>query len=286
MHHSLIMTKWGWTQFMILYLMVSGRRSLVTVHQPPVLTSALGHAVMLPCELILPPDEKLLNPPVLYWDHLKGDDARLWPRSEKYKNRVNLTDNNPNSLNKSILLKNAQWADSGKYLCKLSIVTRGEKSRKFGNKTLLMVYDTMSFKLTNDSLLSCEVNVTQDPSLVLSIFHDGSKLPTVCSARQDAAAALPYASLSESVSVRSGGKYECRLHLNAYLITKRSFNYDPPEPDKGRDAERNVTVTSSTTVPGAAMLVFPEPWVLYSGLLLVPITILLGIITVQLTCRH
>lgn len=121
----------------------SGTRSLVTVHQPPVLTAALGNDVILPCQLEVSNDEKMLTPPVLYWVHLTQDkeNPRLWTPSEKYDQRVELLEKNPNSSNKSVLLKNVQWADNGKYLCKLSITTERHKSfRRKGNETLLMVY--------------------------------------------------------------------------------------------------------------------------------------------------
>ncbi|XP_060906017.1 uncharacterized protein LOC132983636 [Labrus mixtus] len=264
-HHSLKLTKWGQTQLMILYLLISGTCSLVTVHQPPVIMAALGRAVVLQSNLILSPDEKMSAQPVLYWDHLKGDSdsARLWPSSKSYKSRVALMDSNEDSFNKSILLKNVQWDDSGKYLCKLSITTEGKKFREQGKPTLLMVYDSMIFNITahDDSLLCCEVKVTRGPAVVLSIFHEGSELETGDCGPEEAAAALPYVTLSKSVHVRGGGNYECQLHLNADLITKSSFQNNP-----------------------SGVEVFPEPWPLYGSLLLVPITVLLGLIIVQ-KCR-
>ncbi|XP_070692058.1 uncharacterized protein [Pempheris klunzingeri] len=258
-----------WTQWMFLYFMVSGTRSLVEVHQPPVLTTPLGHDVVLPCQFTLSHNERMVTPPVLYWmcSSQNTDNARMWPISDKYEGRVALLDNNRSSSNKSIILKNVQWADSGKYLCKMSITTEREKSfRKRGNETLLMVYDTMIFNLSchNDSLLWCEANVTRDSRFVLSIFLDGCRLPTASSARGDAAAALPYATLSEATTLSRGGKYECQLHLNNELITKSFFHYHPPEPSEA---------------------VFPEPWCLYAALLLVPATILLSLLTSWLLCR-
>lgn len=88
--------------------------------------------------------------------------------------------------------------------------------------------DNMVFNLTshNDSLLVCEVNVTQHRGLVLSIFHDGDK-QSVDRAPGAPVAALPYVTLSETISLRSGGKYECRLHLDEHLITKSLFHYNP-----------------------------------------------------------
>ncbi|KAM6994708.1 uncharacterized protein LKV04_007053 [Tautogolabrus adspersus] len=261
---SLKLTTWGQTQLMILYLLVSGTCCLVTVLQPPVIMSALGRAVVLQSKLILSPDEKL-GQTILYWDHLKGDleSDRPWPSLGRYKSRVALMDINKDSFNKSILLKNVQWADSGEYRCKLSIVTEGKRFRTQGKPTLLMVYDSMIFNITahDDSLLCCEVKVTRDPGVVLSIFHNGSKLETGDSAPEEAAAALPYVTLSKSVHVRDGGNYECQLHLNADLITKSSFHYYQ-----------------------SGVKVFPEPWALYGSILMVPITVLLGLIIVE-KCR-
>ncbi|XP_034554196.1 uncharacterized protein LOC117823205 [Notolabrus celidotus] len=201
----------------------------------------------------------------------------------KYRNRVQLMDDNINSRNKSILLKGVQWADSGMYQCKLSITTEREKGRKLGGGTVLMIYDTMIFNLTahNDSLLCCEVKVTRYPNLFLSIFHDGSKLHSVDSAPNSTAAAQPYVTLSMNVSVRGGGKYECQLHLNAVLIMKSSFLHNPPVSGEEQDADKNVSLPCSPTVCDPGAVVFPEPWFLYGSLLLVPITILLGIIIIQ-----
>ncbi|XP_029307847.1 uncharacterized protein LOC115021492 isoform X2 [Cottoperca gobio] len=224
----------------------------------------------MPCHLNLSHDEKMLTPPVLYWIYLTTDgtdNPRVWIPSEKYEGRVDTLDNNPNTSNKSIRFKNVQWADSGRYLCKLSINTKRDKSfRKKGNETLLMVYDTMTFNPTghNDSLLSCEVNVTRDPGLVLSIFHDGFKLQPVGSAPGKGGTALPFVTLSETVSPRSKGEYECQLHLNKDLLTKSIFRYNLPEPN---------------------VKLFPEPWFLYTALLLVPFVILLGLISATLMCR-
>ncbi|XP_038566688.1 uncharacterized protein LOC119897176 isoform X1 [Micropterus salmoides] len=272
-------------QWMFLYFMVSGTCCLVTVHQPPVLTTALGDDVMMPCQLNISHSEKMVTLPVLYWVYVTQGPVRtkVWFPSGRYEGRVDLLDNNANSSNKSIHLKNVHWADSGKYLCKLSMTTQKAKSfRKIGDGTFLLVHDTMMFNLTshNDSLLWCEVNVTQDPRLVLSIFHDGHKLQTVESALGENVTALPYVTLSEAVSLRSAGKYECQLHLNKDLITKSIFHYHPSEED---GYAKNVSVTCPTTTSGVEM--FPEPWAMYIGLLLVPITILLGLVITLPMCR-
>nr|XP_046256852.1 uncharacterized protein LOC124065467 isoform X2 [Scatophagus argus] len=264
----LTVTERGWTQWVLLHLMVSGARSLVTVHQPPVLTAVLGRDVTMPCQLNISHDEKMVNSPVLYWVYFKDNTShvKLWPPTENYQGRVALLDENVNSSDKSILFKSIHWADSGKYLCKLSIITaeNNKRSRKTGNGTLLTVYDTMIFARHNDSLLCCSVNVTRDAEFVLSIYHGGSKLQSVDSFSGDFSAALPYVTLSETISLRSGGNYECQLHLNEELVTKSNFHYGPNEPDEE---------------------VFPEPWPLYGGLLLVPIVILLILVTALLMHR-
>ncbi|XP_042280719.1 uncharacterized protein LOC121906110 [Thunnus maccoyii] len=258
LHHSVILMKWGRTQWMFIYFMVSGTHSEVTVHQPPLLTAALGHDVIMPCRLSLSNNEKMLITPVLYW--MYNSTLKVMPTSDKYKERVHTLDNT-NSSDKSILLKNVMWADSGKYLCKLSITTEDQSFRKKGNETLLIIHDTMFFNLTshNDSQLQCEVNVTRDPRIVLSIFHDGCKFQTV----NNAVTALPYNTLSETISLKGRGKYECQLHLNEDLIMKSIFHWHSPEPD----------------------VVFPEPWFLYMAMLLVPIIILLCLVIAMLKDR-
>ncbi|XP_044215065.1 uncharacterized protein LOC122987316 [Thunnus albacares] len=213
----------------------------------------------MPCRLNLSHDEKMMTTPVLYWMYKSKE--QLVPLSDKNKERVQILDDSKNSSDKSILLKNVTWADSGKYLCKLSITTEKDGSfRKNGSESLLIVYDTMFFNLTshNDSQLQCEVNVTRDPRIVLSIVHDGCKFP----AESNDVTALPYDTLSETISLKGRGKYECQLHLNEDLIMKSSY-WHPPEPD---------------VVP-------PEPWFLYVALLLVPTIILLCLIIATLKNR-
>lgn len=128
--------------FLFLYLF-SGTRSLITVHQPPLLTAALGHNVTMPCQLSLSDNEKFRTTPVLYWMYnsklhlLFGSDSEY---KERHEGRVHILDNNKSSSNKSILLKYVKWDDSGKYLCKLSFTTETNSFREKGNETLLIVY--------------------------------------------------------------------------------------------------------------------------------------------------
>ncbi|XP_030606119.1 uncharacterized protein LOC115794643 [Archocentrus centrarchus] len=282
-HYCLNLMKWGRASWTLLFFMASGAVSLVTVHQPPVLSAALGRDVIMPCELQLE-DEKLMSQPVLYWWKLnkEGDDfTPLIPSQLGNDSRVNLLDNNRTSSNKSIILTNVEWADSGKFRCKLSLQThRGGSFRKKGNATSLVLYDTVVFNVTKHShcLLRCEVNVTQDAGFALYIFHNGDRLQNVTSAPGDTGAALPYVTLSETVPLRWPGKYECQLHLKDELIIKSVFHSNLPEVG---EAEKNVTRTCSPAVPE----VYPEPWLLYVALLLVPVTILLGLVTVMLMCR-
>ncbi|XP_072249486.1 uncharacterized protein [Leuresthes tenuis] len=226
LHHGFIMTKWGWILWMFLF-MLSGSLSLVTVYQPPVIAAARGVDVIMLCELRLSQNEIMSNSPVLYWlflEEANTEKSRLWHPSDAYKERVNLLDNGQNSLNKSILLKNVQWADSGKYVCKLSITIKNNGSfRKSGNQTTLKVYDPIVFALSahNDSLLRCEVNATRGAGFALCVTHEGRTLQT--DSAESAVEAQPYVTLSESVSARKGGKYECRLQLMEDLIAKSIF---------------------------------------------------------------
>ncbi|CAK6964262.1 uncharacterized protein LOC121906110 [Scomber scombrus] len=257
LRHSSVLMKWRWTQWMFFNFMVSGTRSLVTVQQPAWLTAALGHDVIMPCKLNLSHNEKMQATPVLYWKYNSSVD--VYPPSDQYEGRVNLVDD-VNSTDKSILLKNVQWTDSGKYMCKLSIMTK-TSFRKKGNETLLIVHDNMLFNLSghNDSQLQCEVNVTRDPRIALSIVQDGCKFQN----ERDPVPTLPYAMLSETISLKSKGKYECQLHLNEDLIMKSIFHWNPLEP----------------------VVVYPEPWFLYVALLLVPTIILLCLATATLLAR-
>ncbi|XP_030249864.1 uncharacterized protein LOC115567416 isoform X2 [Sparus aurata] len=262
-------TEWGRIQWMFFLFMVSGTCSQCTVDQPPVVTAALGHDAIMPCQLSLSDNVKMVIPPVLYWAVLpqESDDDKLWPPSENYKERVDLLDKGLYSTNKSVLFRNVQWADSGRYQCKVSITTKAGRFRRLGNASLLVVHDTMTFNLSghNNSLL-CEVNVTHDPGFVLTVFHDGYKLQTGdSSASGDSYSYLPFVTLSEAVLLRSNGTYECQLHLNEDLITASIFHYHPPEPDK--------------------LVEYKEPWHLYTALLLVPTIFLLVLLTAMLICR-
>ncbi|XP_040899392.1 uncharacterized protein LOC121185402 isoform X2 [Toxotes jaculatrix] len=153
---------------------------------------------------------------------------------------------------------------------------------------LTTALDTMIFNLTNnnESLLRCEVNVTREPGFVLSISHNGNKLQTVDLVPGDDVAALPYVTLSQTISLQSGGKYECQLHLNDDIITKNIFNYLPStRSEEGGDAEKNI-FTPRQPVSESGEGKFPEPWLLYAALLLVPSTVLLSLIIALMMCKR
>lgn len=130
------------------------------VLQPPVLITALGNNVIMPCHLS---SNDMVSPPILYWEYQDGN--KLWPPSDKFQERVDCIDKNEWSLNKSIVFRNVQWVDSGNYLCKLSILT-AEKNNRYrirGNETQLLIYGKYS-------LLVC--------SKVFRLIHAASSLKT------------------------------------------------------------------------------------------------------------
>nr|XP_024660069.1 uncharacterized protein LOC112435591 [Maylandia zebra] len=237
----------------------------------------------MPCELRLQ-DEKLLSQPILYWwklNEMAADFIRLIPSQTPNNSRATLLDNNGMSTNKSMILKSVQWADSGKYRCKLSLHTeRNGNFRQKGDTTSLVVYGATVFNVTKHApcMLGCEVSVTRDAGFSLHIFHNGRRLQNVTSAPGDADAALPYVTLSETVPLWSRGKYECQLHLRDDVITKSIFHSNLSEVGEGDKNE-------STTCSSARHGVYPEPWFLYVALLLVPVTVLIGLLSAMLMCR-
>ncbi|KAM3615295.1 uncharacterized protein V6R79_026182 [Siganus canaliculatus] len=276
------LTALGWLYWMFLQTTFSGASS-VTVHQPSVLTAALGHDVTMPCQIIHSAGEKITGKEVLYWEYsTKGSEsAKNLLHLDDYKDRVDILDKNPVSLNKSILLRNVQWADSGTYLCKLSIREPQRHFRKKGRKTLLLVYDTMTFNLTShsDSLLLCEVKVTRDSRFVLSIFYNGARIQTVNHTTKDGVAAAPHVTLSHTACLSSEGRYQCLLHFSETLITESVFHFLPTG-QIGNSTNRNVSTSTERCVA-----LYPEPWPLYVALLLVPVVTLLSFITALLLCR-
>ncbi|XP_071376456.1 uncharacterized protein [Centroberyx affinis] len=270
LHHSLIWKKCG-TLWIFLCFTLSGIQSLITVYQPPVVVAPLSHDVTMQCELTASPEEKMITIPVLYWEFLKSDEPgvwpKLWPAAQQYKGRVERLDINLKSSNKSIRFKNIQWEDSGPYQCKLSIATESSGSeRKKGKGTKLMVYDTMFFSTAeNDTQLHCAVNVSWDPGFVLSVSRGGFNQSCVSAPRENVPA-LPYVTLSGTFPLGSRGGYDCQLHLNGTQITKKSIHHNPPEPDE--------------------LKVYPEPWLLYTAIVLVPFTVLLVMITALLIYRR
>ncbi|XP_041843903.1 uncharacterized protein LOC121641681 isoform X2 [Melanotaenia boesemani] len=263
LHHGFFLTRWRWTFWMLILCMLSGSLSLVTVEQPPVLVVALRGDAILPCKLCLSPDEKLEGLSILYWHFSPHHSSKmeLLISSGEVREDVIILDNDQNSSNKSILLKNVQWDNSGKYQCKLSVKTEANGSfRTAGNQTTLVIYDTMSFNLTghNNSVLRCEVNVSSKVGFALSIVHNGGRLKTT----KRVVTAQTHDMLSETISLQEKEKYKCQLHFGEALITETIFPINLPDTE-----------------------MYPEPWLLYSAVLLVPIVVLLSLLIAMLMRR-
>lgn len=259
-----------------LCFMISGAAALITLQQPPVVTATLGHDVVLPCELQDSHDEKTLNTPVLYW--VADGRHQLLAPDGKYAGRVESL--NQTSPNRSIVLKDVRWSDGGIYDCKLSIRTdiRGSFRLK-GNGTMLIIYDAMTFNLTNhnDSLLRCEVKVSQDLGFSLSVVKDRCVLQSLDSAGKRSINRTVTA-LSWTVPLRGKGKYECRLQLGEDLVTTRTFH---SELTAAGEDEKNATCSPDML----NVKQYPEPWILYTSLLLVPILVLLVLCAAMLMQR-
>lgn len=76
----------------------------------------------------------------------------------------------------------------------------------------------------SDCRLQCEVNVTRGPGRVLSILHNGRRLPT---AAGGGGAGSAHVVLSGNVSLTEAGEYECQLHVNDELVTRSVFHHRP-----------------------------------------------------------
>lgn len=266
-----------WSVLIIIYFITSDVSSEATVEQPAMLTAALGQDKVLPCHLKVSPGDRITNQPVLYWIYQK-DNIKLWEPTGKYHGRVKLVDQNPDSLIKSIIFKRVEWEDKGKYQCKVSVTTQQNGSlRKKGTETELLVYGQIFFNITshNKILLQCEVYVTHHPRFDLSISHNGQKLQTLNSTPVIATTSLPYVTLSQTVALRSLGKYECELNFNGDLLSTSVFHYEPSDGLSGL-FDGNESVTMSEEV------VFPEPWPLYGGLILVPAAFFLVLLIAML----
>ncbi|XP_014915880.1 neuroglian-like isoform X1 [Poecilia latipinna] len=228
-----------------------------SLQQPAVVAGPLGQDVLLPCQLLDSQHEKLLNQPVLYWEV----DGKQLPFNE---NKTS------SSFNKSIELKEVRWSDGGTYECKLSMRTdRRGSFRLKGNKTTLIVHDTMTFNLSShhDSLLRCEVTVSQDPGLTLTLTRNGCVVQS--SAPSERRAANGTITLSATVHLSGNGQYGCQLRLQDVLITSSSFHSQQAGRYQLQDERRR----------------YSEPWLLYAGLLLVPALVLLAVVAAMLMCR-
>ncbi|XP_056143049.1 uncharacterized protein LOC130118634 [Lampris incognitus] len=265
LHRAIIWRKHG-VSWIFLCFMLSGSHSLIKVEQIPVVVSPLSHNVTLKCELIYSSEDKPTNIPILYWELLSSDrdpPPRLWPKGEPYEGRVEQLETNATAQNKSILLKDVRWEDSGVYQCKLSIKTKSAGyGRIKGRGTVLRVFDAIFFNATaeHDNQLQCAVRVSHDLGFVLSVTHDGLK-QTIDSIAGNNVSDLPYVPLAGSVPLSKFGDYECQLHLNDTLIDRRTFQHNPPEPEKTD---------------------YPQPWLLYVAILQTPLTVLLFLLTAML----
>ncbi|XP_038163576.1 uncharacterized protein LOC119798275 [Cyprinodon tularosa] len=209
---------------LLLCFMISGAAALIKLLQPPVIAAPLGHDVLLPCELQASQDVKITNTPVLYWT-AAGDRTLEVDR---------------NSSNYSHVLKKVQWSDSGSYQCKMSIKTSEGSFRLKGTNTTLVIYDTMTFNPSshNHFLLRCEINVSEDLGFALSVLKDGSFLQGVDSDHGPAISGA--VTLSQTVSLTGGQKYECLLLLRGDLVTSSTFYTKPTAPGGGGESQLKV----------------------------------------------
>ncbi|MEQ2301666.1 hypothetical protein AMECASPLE_038395 [Ameca splendens] len=121
--------------------------------------------------------------------------------------------------------------------------------------------------------------MSEDFDFALSVIKDGCVLQS-----SDSAAGRVMnqgiVTLSQTVSLRGGGKYECQLQLRDDLITTSTFYSKPTA--AGEDRE-NATAACSPVISNLEQ--YPEPWFLYVSLLLVPILFLLTLATCMLMRR-
>lgn len=144
--------------------------SRLTLQQPPIITATLGHDVTMPCHI--PHQEDAITSTILYWAKLnEGTETSLLSESEGYHKPVKRLDNDQHSANLSMLLKAVQWADSGKYLCKLSI--RSERTNKRyrakGNTTLLLIHG--KYENWWDGFKVCQVQVRHGLQTKFLVFR-------------------------------------------------------------------------------------------------------------------
>ncbi|MEQ2185131.1 hypothetical protein GOODEAATRI_015062 [Goodea atripinnis] len=103
--------------------------------------------------------------------------------------------------------------------------------------------------------------MSEDFDFALSVIKDGCVLQS-----SDSAAGRVMnqgiVTLSQTVSLRGEGKYECQLQRRDDLITTSTFYSKPTDLEQ-----------------------YPEPWFLYVSLLLVPILFLLTLATCMLMRR-
>ncbi|XP_072316945.1 uncharacterized protein [Eucyclogobius newberryi] len=279
---SNVKMKWAIRIFMI-DLLVSGVCSGVSIEQPLVITASLGQDVTFPCLLKVSGDDTLTIPPVLYWLFKKEDQEKMLHPSREYEHRVARLDQQQKALNLSIRFKDVQWEDRGEYLCKVSVTTQQRGSfREKGRATELLLYDEILFQTSglNSSVLQCGVHVSPHPGFELSSSSGGQTLNST--SVLDTTSSL-HVTLFQSIAFGSRQKYQCSLYFNGELISSSTF-LNPLSGDGGLVDETG-TFSGNVSVSEEK---YPEPWFLYSGLILVQVVLLSALTIVmlsQICCR-
>ncbi|XP_046883146.1 uncharacterized protein LOC124472394 [Hypomesus transpacificus] len=252
-----IIARWKkhlWNSVIFCYLLSGTWSQINVVQQPDVVLIKLCGNAMLNCVFTHTPDMKVSNKPILYWEFMSQNKSRLFPNQEpQYNGRVDVLDDVQSSPNKSILFRNVRWEDSGKYQCMLSYERDGDSERKRGAGVKLLIYDSAIFDVLPESKdqLRCAINVSQDPGLNLSMYHNGVPIDT----RRNDTLFSPFRQLSVYIPLKEAGNYECKLNLASKLILNRNYSYYPEEK------------------------ILPEPWILYVAIVSIPFTGILILLT-------
>ena len=90
---------------------------------------------------------------------------------------------------------------------------------------LSCVSDSAIFDVLPESKdqLRCAINVSQDPGLNLSMYHNGVPIDT----RRNDTLFSPFRQLSVYIPLKEAGNYECKLNLASKLILNRNYSYYP-----------------------------------------------------------
>ncbi|KAK7886977.1 hypothetical protein WMY93_026598 [Mugilogobius chulae] len=124
-------------------------------------------------------------------------------------------------------------------------------------------FDQILFHTTglNNSLLQCKVNVSRHPGFHLSISQSGQ----ILNSSSEQINASRYVTLLQTITLRSPGTYQCSLHFNGELTGI-------------------VLLYIETTSQAAISEMYPEPWFLYGGLILVQVSFL-SVLTIEMLRR-